>query len=234
MKKRNLLSTIIKGYVLFDIIYTGVKFVQCRGTGREDDRHMIGKAIDRLSGYSIDCDNIITIDDTDLHVSYNPYMQLFTNSMGSVAVVINGTTEVYTDAQFRKMNPSTQKAILAHEMGHYKCNHKPGLTYQFDRIKAIMHGRVLPMELEADAYACKVVGPWEMIDALQELSTIKGVSKKELRLRINHIKSRIRYRVEKCDSEGVVRGYEIRNGFHEVVDHKFVPDENNQVTVFFS
>lgn len=115
-------------------------------------------------------------------------MQLFTNSIGGVAVVLNGTTEVFTDDQFRKMSPSTQKAILAHEMGHYKCGHTPSITYQIDRLKAIMQGKVLEMELEADAYACKVVGAWNMINALEELKGVKGISKKELNLRINHIK----------------------------------------------
>lgn len=212
MKKRKILKAIWKGYMLFSTIYTGIKFLQCRGLGKEDDRHLIGKAIDRMAGYDIDADQIITIDDSDLHVSYNPYMQLFTNSIGGVAVVLNGTTEVFTDDQFRKMSPSTQKAILAHEMGHYKCGHTPSITYQIDRIKAIMHNQVLPMELEADAYACKVVGAWEMIDALQELKTIKGISKKEINLRINYIKSCIRYSV-KIDNAIV-----IFNGFHKEVE----------------
>lgn len=217
MKKRNVLKKLWKGYLLTSAIYTGVKFVQCRGLGKEDDRHMIGRAIDRMSGLDVECDNIITIDDTEMHVSYNPYLQLFTNSLGGVAVVLRGTTEVYTDVQYRRMSPSTQKAILAHELGHYKCKHTPSITYQLDRAKAIMQNRVLPMELEADAYACKVVGAWEMIDALQELSTIKSVSKKELRLRINYIKSCIRYRVDECDAQGNVVGYKVYNGFHKEV-----------------
>jgi hypothetical protein len=221
-KKNNVLKKLCKGYLLASTIYTGVKFVQCRGIGKEDDRHMIGRAIDRMSGLSVECDNIITIDDTDMHVSYNPYLQLFTNSLGGVAVVINGTTEVYTDAQYRRMSPDTQRAILAHELGHYKCNHKPGITYQFDRAKAIMHNTVLDMELEADAYACKVVGPNVMINALKELSTIKGVSKKELKLRIHHIKSNIRYRMGYCDNTGKVLGYIIYNGYHKEVGREEV------------
>ena len=189
MKKRNVLKNLWNGYLLISTIYTGVKFIQCRGIGKEDDRHMIGKAIDRIAGLDVECDNVITIDDTEMHVSYNPYLQLFTGSLGGVAVVLNGTTEVFTDAQYRKMSPSTQTAILAHELGHYKSRHTPTLTYQFDRIKAIMQNRVLDMELEADEYACSIVGPYAMIRALKELSTIKGISKKELKLRINHIKA---------------------------------------------
>lgn len=191
MKKNNTLKNLLKGYLVVSTIYTGVKFIQCRGTGKEDDRHMVGKAIDVIAGLDVESDNIITIDDTEMHVSYNPYLQLFTNTLGGVAIVLNGTTKVYTDAQYRKMSPTTQKAILAHELGHYKCGHMPGATYQWDRIKAIMSNHVLPMELEADAYACSVVGPCTMINALKELGTIKGISKKELRLRINHIKASI-------------------------------------------
>lgn len=187
MKKA--VKNILKGYVVVSTIYTGVKFMQCRGTGKEDDRHMIGKAIDRMTGYPVNHDNVITIDDTEMHVSYNPYMQLFTNSLGGVAMVINGTTEVYTDTHYRNMSTDTQRAILAHELGHYKHNHKAGTTYQLDRIKAIMNGRVLPMELEADAYACSIVGPNNYIKALKELATVKGVSKKEIKLRIQAIRN---------------------------------------------
>ena len=212
MKKRNALKAVLKGYLLLSTIYTGVKFLQCRGLGKEDDRHLIGKAIDRIGGYEIDADEVITIDDAEMHVSYNPYLQLFTNSIGGVAIVLNGTTEVFTDDQFRKMSPPTQMAILAHEMGHYKCGHKPGITYQIDRLKAIMQNKVLPIEVEADAYACKIVGAWNMINALEELKTIQGVSKKEINLRINHIKSCIRYSV-KIDNAIV-----IFNGLHKEVE----------------
>lgn len=188
MKKRNLLVTIIKGYALFSTIYTGVKFLQCRGLSKEDDRHMLGRAIDRMYGYSIDHDDIITIDDTDLHVSYNPYMQLFTNSLGSIAVVINGTTEIYTDAHFRKMSKDTQYAILCHEMGHFRNKHTPSKSYAINRIKAVMKGGVLKMELEADAYACSIVGVHTMVSALKELKHYtSGIARKEIDLRIKAI-----------------------------------------------
>jgi hypothetical protein len=222
MAKKNVLKKVVKGYVLLSTIYTGAKFIQCRGLGKEDDRHMIGKAIDRMAGLSVEHDDVITIDDTEMHVSYNPYLQLFTNSLGGVAVVLKGTTEVYTDAQFRKMSKSTQRAILAHEMGHYKHKHNPGLTYQLDRLKSVMNNKVLKMELEADAYACGIVGPWQMIEALKELSTIKGVSKKELKLRINYIKSNIRERVGQCDATGNIVGYIIYDGFHREIGREEV------------
>lgn len=188
MKKRNVLKNLWKGYTLFSFAYVGVKFLQCRGLGKEDDRHLIGRAIDALTGYDVDYDDIIMIDDTELHVSYNPYMQLFTNSIGSTAIVMG--TNVYTDVHFRNMSKSTQRAILAHEMGHYKCNHTPiPIIYTYDRLIHILKGKVLSIELEADAYAANVVGKENMIKALLELKQyLKGVSAKEIDLRIKAIK----------------------------------------------
>lgn len=188
MKKRNVLKDLWKGYTLFSFAYVGVKFLQCRGLGKEDDRHLIGRAIDALTGYDVDYDDIIMIDDTELHVSYNPYMQLFTNSIGSTAIVMGAN--VYTDVHFRNMSKSTQRAILAHEMGHYKCNHTPiPIIYTHDRLIHILKGKVLPMELEADTYAANVVGKENMIKALLELKQyLKGISAKEIDLRIKAIK----------------------------------------------
>lgn len=187
-KKTNLVKKLWKGYLIVSTVYTGIAFLNCRGLGKEDDRHLIGKAIDRLAGYNKEPDRIIIIDDTEMHVSYNPYMQLFTNSLGGIAVVINGTTEVYTDIRFRGMSDATQYAILCHELGHYKHKHNGGITYAFDRLIAIKNKTVLPMELEADMYACSIVGKRAMISALLELkSYLKGYSSKEIELRIKAI-----------------------------------------------
>lgn len=188
MKIKNIIKKTMQLYTIVSLAYTGYLFIKARGTGKEDDRHLLGKAIDRIGGYNIEPDNIVTIDDTELHVSYNPYIHLFTNSLGNIACIINGTTEVYTDIRFRNMNKPTQYAILCHEMGHKKCNHVAGLTYQFDRIKAIKQGKVLPMELEADAYAVSIVGAYSMIVSLKELKTyLKGIAAKEIDLRIKAI-----------------------------------------------
>lgn len=191
MKKKNSLSKVIRRYLLTSTIYTGVKFLQCRGLGKEDDKRLIENAIDAIMGFDVDPDMVITIDDTDLHVSYNPYFQLFTISLGGIASVIPGTTKIFTDAQFRSMSPDTQKAILAHELGHYKCQHAVDLLYPFKRIAAIACGSVARVELEADEYACSVVGSQIMIKALEEMKKIPDISKKELNLRIKYIKSRL-------------------------------------------
>lgn len=190
MKKTNLIKKLWKGYLVLSTVYTGVTFLRCRGLKKEDDRHLIGKAIDRIAGYNIDADNIITIDDTDLHVSYNPYLHLFTNRLGGIALVINGTNEVYVDDNYRRLSNETQKAVLAHELGHYKLNHKAGNTYAIDRALAIFRNQVLPMELEADEYAASIVGTHSMIKALIELSSIKGISKREIKLRIKNLRNK--------------------------------------------
>ena len=188
MKKNNTFKKVLKAYQLFSLVYTGYVFASARGLGKEDDRHLIGKAIDRIGGYDIKPDKTVTIDDTEMYVSYNPYLQLFTGSLGGIAVVLNGTTNVYTDNHFRNMSKDTQYAVLCHEMGHYKLEHKPDATYKFDRIKTIyLDNSVLDIELEADEYAATIVGPNTMIIALCDLSRIHGISKKELILRIRNI-----------------------------------------------
>lgn len=188
MKKKSLLRRLWNCYLLYSTYSTVNAFIKARGTGKENDRHLIGKAIDRMAGYDIEPDDIIVIDDTELHVSYNPYYHLFINRLGCIAVIINGTTEVVIDAQFRKMSNNTQYAILCHEMGHRKNNHIVGITYMFDRIKAVIGGKVLSMELEADAYAVSIMGKVNVINALRELAAYShGLSRKEFIYRIKAI-----------------------------------------------
>ena len=187
---KKVIKTLWRMYCWISTILTGYAFIKARGTGKEKDLTLIGKAIDRMQGYSVEADDVILIDDTELHVSYNPYMHLFTNSLGSIACIVTNSTDVYTDVRFRNMHAPTQYAILCHEMGHRKHNHKPGLTYQWDRIKANKQGRVLPMELEADEYAVSIVGYFSMITSLKELATYtKGLSRKEILLRIKYLEA---------------------------------------------
>lgn len=192
MKKNKVLVNLMKAYMAVSTVYTSVKFMQCRGVGKEDDKRMINNAVDRISGFGIECDKIVTLDDTELSVSFNPWLHLLTNNLGCIALVVNGTTEVFTDNNFRRMSPETQKAVLAHELGHYKCGHKPGVLYQLDRLKAIVCNKVLDMELEADLYAAKLVGFKTYLKALHELSKVNGVSKKEIRLRMQYLKKHVK------------------------------------------
>lgn len=156
-KKKGFVRKAITAYNIFSIVYMVYAFMKSRGAGKEDDRHLIGKAIDRISGYDIDADSIITIDETDLHVSYNPYMHLLTNNIGSIAYVLNGTTEVYIDNTFRQLSKNTQRFVLSHELGHYKCGHKADCKYILNRTKAILNGKVLDIEVEADEFAADII-----------------------------------------------------------------------------
>lgn len=186
--KKETLKKLYKGYVAISTLYTGYVFVKSRGISKEDDIHLIINAIDAISGDNIDCDDIIMIDDTELHVSYNPYVHLFSNKLGSVALVIDGTNEVYVDNQYRNMSKDTQYAILCHELGHINNSHKTSITYVFDRLKAVLNNEVLPMELEADAYAVSIIGKKRMIKALKELAShLHGFSRKEVLLRIKKL-----------------------------------------------
>ena len=185
--KKNILRTLWKAYWVIGTVSTTITFVRARGLKKEDDRHLLGKAIDRIAGRDIEPDRIVTIDGIDLKVSYNPYVQLFTGTIGGVACVLNCVNEVYVDDQFRKMSKETQYAILCHELGHRKLAHTAYSTYMFDRMVCILNNKVLPMELEADEYACKIASPVIVMNALEEMKNIKGISKKELSLRVKHI-----------------------------------------------
>lgn len=192
MKKRNLLRNVLRVYAILSTSYVTYEFIKCRGLGKEDDAKLMEDATSRINGFIPDADDVIIIDDNELHVSYNPYMQLFTNSMGSIACIINGTNEVYVDNRYRSMSTSTQYAILCHEMGHRYYNHVAKKGYAIERIKHVMHGQVLNMELEADAYAASIVGKDAMITALKELGTyLHGIPKKEINLRINHLRKEV-------------------------------------------
>lgn len=190
--KKGLLRKMLNVYVVLSTGYIAYEFIKCRGLGKENDMQLMEDATNRISGFVPEADDVVVINDNELHVSYNPYMQLFTNSMGSIACIINGTNEVYVDNRYRNMSASTQYAILCHEMGHRHNNHVANKDYAINRIKHIMHGQVLNMELEADAYAASIVGTDAMITALQELATyLHGISKKEINLRINHLRKEV-------------------------------------------
>lgn len=188
MTKKKVMKLLFNLYLVFSTVQYVHAFIKARGKGKEDDRHLIGKAIDVLAGCTREPDYTVTIEDTVLNVSYNPYVHLFTNTIGCIACIMGAN--VYTDAQYRRFSENTQYAILCHELGHKKLNHSVGLTYVLNRIIGVIRNEVLPMELEADEYAASIVGTIPMMQALKEMATCtKGVTKKELLLRIAHLKT---------------------------------------------
>lgn len=192
-KKKSVVAKLFKLYQWFSLVYTVVSFLKIRGFKKENDLKLVGDAIDRIARRkegAEHADKVVAIDGTEMYIKYNPYFHLFLNAMGSIASVITGTTEVVVDDHYRNFSKEVQFATLCHEMGHYKLQHRPSATYQFDRIKAIWHNEVLPMELEADEYAASIVGPAAMAYALCQLGKIKGVSKKEVYLRVKNLKGK--------------------------------------------
>lgn len=167
-----------------------VVFVKARGLGKEDDKAMLTKASQRMGGTLVSPDTIVKIENIELQVSYNPYVQLFTRTLGGIAVVLNGTNEVYVDNNFRNMTGNAQYATLCHETGHIIYNHRADYGYAFKRLKAVyIDHTVLQMELEADEYAAVIVGPNRMISALYELGMIDGICKREVAYRIRSLKN---------------------------------------------
>ena len=190
--KKGLLRKVLRVYAVLSTGYIAYEFIKCRGLGKENDMKLMEDATGRISGFIPEADNVVVINDNELHVSYNPYIQLLTNSMGSIACIINDTNEVYVDNRYRSMSASTQYAILCHEMGHRYHNHTANKWYAVNRIKYIACGKVLNMELEADEYAASIIGTNAMISALQELGTyLHGIAKKEINLRINHLRKEV-------------------------------------------
>lgn len=183
------MSKIMLAYTAVSTVAYAVQFVQVRGLGKEDDMGLLGKAIDRIAGYPIEPDSVVTLDGTELRVSYNPYMHMAANRVGCGAMFVPNTNEVFTDNNYRKMSPATQRAMLAHELGHYKLAHKGGILYPLERLKAVYWDKsVLKMELEADMYAAKLLGVDTYLKAMQEWYKVPGVCKKELILRAKYIK----------------------------------------------
>lgn len=206
MKK---LTKLYVGYLSTSTFYICAKFAKSRGLGKENDRLLIDNALDAMVGdYDATKDKIINIDDTKFSIAYNPYVHLFTLQTGSIAS-INGTM-IIVDNVFRKLSKRTQYFVLMHEIGHYHYNHRPEnyLLYFANRFKAIVSGKVLDMELEADSFAveyfitkyCEKYG-WNELNrqraikiasnCLLELAKhSSGLTRKELKLRahliINH------------------------------------------------
>lgn len=189
MKKKRLMKNIITGVRVIAWTQFIIAFYKARGKEKhvKKDSVMIIDAIDIITGDYIedkDCE-IIPIDDMDMKVIFNPYVHLIRGGLGCIAAVTSGGY-VFVDNTFNNLSSNTKSVILHHEMGHIKSMHCPGVTYLFDRLKGIINGKVLPMELEADRYACDKLGKKAVISGLKELR--KHVSsllaKREITLRI--------------------------------------------------
>lgn len=193
MKKKNRFKTALKVCKWAARTHVAYNFVKSRGVGKENDIALIIDAIKRISGDNRGeeyADEIVNFRGEDMYIKYNPYFHLFVGAIGSIATNIIGTKDVIVDDNFRKLSDRAKRALLAHELGHYKLEHRPGfsLIYMLERTLCTLQGKVLDIELEADEYACKLVGAKTFVEALEEFPTSDFLSKKEIQLRIKHIK----------------------------------------------
>lgn len=193
MKKKTILKLIWRGVQIVSYINLIKRFIISRGLEKEEDLKMLIDMVDLLQGNKIEGpDDIVLLDDVELHVSYNPYVHLVTNAIGSIASIYP-TGDVIVDNTFRLLCPATQRAILAHELGHIKLGHKANIFYPFKRMAYIFAGKVLEMELEADVYAASIVGNKIMIETLEYLKYFIGpIDKKEIDLRIKALRKEVR------------------------------------------
>lgn len=123
----------------------------------------------------------LTCDGNNLYIAeYNPYMVL----VAKAAVAANfgyseyygkRLTYIFVDNRFKSLSIDSQRAIIAHEIGHTMSNHTDHSI------------RTLKKENQADMYASSIVGTTSMTSALSQLGG-DFISKLELKLRIHMLK----------------------------------------------
>ena len=126
----------------------------------------------------------LTSDGNNLYVArYNPYMLL----VAKAAVAANfghseyngkRITYIFVDNLFESLNEKSQRAIIAHEIGHTMSNHS-----------AAHNLRTLKKEGQADSYAASIVGINNMVVALSKMgASLNFISRIELKIRIHMLK----------------------------------------------
>ena len=130
----------------------------------------------------------LTEDDDNLYVTeYNPYMLLVAKAtvaanFGYMDYMGKRLTIIFTDNRFESMDKKSQRAIIAHEIGHTMSNHS-----------AAHNMRTLKKEHQADTYAASIVGIDNMVAALNTIgASLNFISRVELKLRIHMLKNHAR------------------------------------------
>lgn len=118
-------------------------------------------------------------------------MKQFNMKLASAMTFTDGSKKIVVDDSFFDMPVYVQKAILAHEEGHIVLNHFDDIDLLNKAKRSLVSatGHVQQVELDADLYAAKKVGKQDMINALSYLMAVKGVNVKELRNRIQALRS---------------------------------------------
>ena len=77
---------------------------------------------------------------------------------------------IAVDNEFLTLSKRTQEYILQHEIGHIINGHLNLTEISYDaRMNDLLNNKVLNIELEADMYACKVIGLDNFIGSINEL-----------------------------------------------------------------
>lgn len=128
----------------------------------------------------------LTCDGNNLYVAeYNPYMLLVAKAtvaanFGYSEYYGKRLTYIFVDNRFKSLSIDSQRAIIAHEIGHTMSNHS-----------AAHNLRTIKKEHQADTYATSIVGADTMISALSKIGTnLNFISRIELMLRIHMLKAR--------------------------------------------
>lgn len=134
--------------------------------------------MDEIKSLSGDGNNLYVI-------RYNPFMLLVAKAtvaanFGYVNYMENRITYIFVDNLFKSLSINSQRAIIAHEIGHTMSNHSG--THNL---------RTLKKEGEADAYAASIVGINNIVAALSKIGcSLNFISRIELKLRIHMLKAR--------------------------------------------
>jgi hypothetical protein len=83
------------------------------------------------------------------------------------------TLRIRANDAWTKLPKNLKEATVAHELGHLEMNHvaQPSKMV-FGRLSYVMRGSVDPKELEADHYACKLIGREKYSKALKEMISL--------------------------------------------------------------
>jgi hypothetical protein len=101
---------------------------------------------------------------------------------------------------FSKLPQHVKEACVAHELGHREYQHYlVPMDNPFYRMGFVMDGLVLPRELEADRYACSIVGKSKYLKALKDIRTYwvanplwySDLAIKELDLRVKELEKTV-------------------------------------------
>lgn len=177
--KKSTLKKVLKGYLLLSFAMGLLQIIaylpiikRIRQTGRNDDM------ITSKSGAKY------------IKMKNNMFMKFLGYKFAAV-INIGGWLFILTDNEFDHLSDNCKDVTIAHEIGHIEHMH---LSNTIESLKSII-GRIFGVEsavakeYEADQYAFDTYGYEKTIDALTEMSTkVKGISKKEILRRIDHIK----------------------------------------------